>query len=122
MLFYLKNKDLIPLSLIRQKLTFLIEANEENDSNQEVSVEVPIVDFALGLTDLGGELMRLAINSIGVGDFITPKEICAFLRAFYDGLMNFRSSNWQMSKKLQVLKTSLTKVENACYTLKVNSQ
>ncbi|CAD5123247.1 DgyrCDS11603 [Dimorphilus gyrociliatus] len=117
-LYYLKHKDLVPLSIVKDSLTFH-NVDSGAVTTKTISVEVPIIDFALGLTDLGGELMRLAINSIGVGDFTTPKEICSFLRAFYDGLMNFRATNWQMNKKLQVLRNSLSKVENACYTLKI---
>lgn len=44
-------------------------------------------DFLLGLGDVGGEVMRRCINSLGSGDFETCLQTCTFLQSLYTGLV-----------------------------------
>jgi len=82
-------------------------------------VLVPPTHYLLGVADLTGELMRMAIHSIGQGDFDLPFEHCKFLRIIYDAFVSFGNVDRDLSRKVQVLRQSLQKVETACYTLQV---
>ncbi|KAM4770705.1 translin-associated protein X [Rhinophrynus dorsalis] len=85
-----------------------------------LSLQVTPVDYLLGVADLTGELMRLCISSVGNGDIDTPFELSQFLRQIFDGFSYIGNTGpYEISRKLYALKQSLTKVENACYTLKV---
>ncbi|KAG0043739.1 hypothetical protein BGZ83_011074 [Gryganskiella cystojenkinii] len=102
-----------------------------------LSLEVTDEDYLLGIADLTGELMRLAINTLGQSIIATPQDpsaiaaalptpevrvqqILNFLREIksgFDGLALTRAS--PISKKMGVLKQSLNKIELACYNVKV---
>jgi len=77
-------------------------------------------DYVLGVADLTGELMRYAINSVGKGNHDLAIEVCRFMRSLkgeYDALtLNSRSP---ISNKVDVMRSSLRKVEDACYALRV---
>ena len=82
-------------------------------------VHVPPTHYLLGIADLTGELMRMAIHSIGQGDFDLPFENCCFMRLIYDAFVSFGNVDRELTRKIQVLRQSLQKVETACYTLQV---
>ncbi|KAG0361498.1 hypothetical protein BGZ54_009081 [Gamsiella multidivaricata] len=103
-----------------------------------LTMEVTDEDYLLGIADLTGELMRLAINTLGqsliapVQDSNTmggiplpsPEErvqhILSFLRNIksgFDGLVLTRAS--PLFKKMSAFKQSLNKIEMACYNVKV---
>eukprot|EP00051_Salpingoeca_urceolata_P015049 m.192790 g.192790 ORF g.192790 m.192790 type:complete len:272 (+) comp18275_c0_seq1:1781-2596(+) len=93
--------------------------------NSDIGAEgfsVSVRDYLLGVTDLTGELMRLCITSVGSPSFSpdTGARICAFcqtLSAAYGLIVHTYGK--EMSKKMEVLKQSLKKIENACYLFKV---
>ena len=97
--------------------------DEENTniSNPNVKIQVPIppAEYILGISDLTGELMRLAVNSVGQGNLTAPLEICQILRKIHDEFITFGSRQRGLPKKLEVLKNSLKKVENTCYTIHI---
>ena len=106
------------------------EEVEKKDSDKEEAVEktgpvetiqFPLdpLDFVLGVADLTGELMRLGINSIGCGEHDRPFDLLPFMRALYCGFHSIGSQSRNMSRKMSVLRASLAKVENVCYTLKI---
>jgi len=76
-------------------------------------------DYMLGMADLTGELMRMAINSISEGAFEQVDEICVTLRIVHNEFSKSIGCHREMSKKASVMKSSVEKVENACYMLKV---
>ncbi|KAG0290579.1 hypothetical protein BGZ98_003373 [Dissophora globulifera] len=109
---------------------------------KSLSLEVTDEDYLLGIADLTGELMRLAINALGqsiislpaqdlytTGDgsavlLPTPEErvqhILSFLRDLksgFDSLALTRAS--PIFKKMGAFKQSLNKIEMACYNVKV---
>eukprot|EP00095_Tigriopus_kingsejongensis_P003252 maker-scaffold69_size418775-snap-gene-2.25 protein:Tk03252 transcript:maker-scaffold69_size418775-snap-gene-2.25-mRNA-1 annotation:"translin-associated protein x" len=89
---------------------------------EDFQVLVPRTDFVLGLADLTGEVMRQAINFIGLGNTDACFDLLEFLHGMHDGFLNvaFRQdSHREMAKKTQVLQQSLRKVENACYSINV---
>lgn len=73
----------------------------------------------LGVADLTGELMRMAINRIGSREFTEAEYICQILRSIYQEFSKFAYEHREMSKKINVMKASLNKVESACYNVKV---
>ncbi|KAG0079665.1 hypothetical protein BGZ92_000942 [Podila epicladia] len=103
----------------------------------KLMVEVTDEDYLLGIADLTGELMRLAINTLGQSmvampqsqgsetwSLPTPEErvqqILSFLRDIksgFDGLSLTKSS--PIMKKMSVLKQSLNKIEVALYNVRV---
>lgn len=84
---------------------------------------ITMQDYLLGLADLTGELMRMAIQAISCP---TPNEcyrISRFLQRIYDGYflnMNTyfpgfcgipKGSVWDLNKKLSTMEESVRKVE-----------
>lgn len=99
---------------------------EEKESTTRESAQVetfqfPLdpLDFVLGVADLTGELMRLGINSIGSGDHDQPFDLLPFMRALYCGFHSINPKSRMLPRKMSVLRASLAKVENVCYTLKI---
>ena len=92
-----------------------------NAPNPHAKIQVPIppAEYILGISDLTGELMRLAVNSVGQGNLTTPLEICQILRKIHDEFITFGNRQRGLPKKLEVLKNSLKKVENTCYTIHI---
>ncbi|KAF9149429.1 hypothetical protein BG015_008790 [Linnemannia schmuckeri] len=100
----------------------------------QIVLEVTDEDYLLGIADLTGELMRLAINTLGQSlmptlqeedaSILSPEKrvqhILQFLRDIksgFDGLSLTKMS--PISKKMAVLRQSLQKIEFACYNVKV---
>lgn len=77
------------------------------------------IDYMLGIADLTGELMRMAINAIGNGEFDLVGEICSTLQEIHSNFSSFSSNQRELSRKLNVMKNSLRKVESAYYNLKI---
>ena len=94
---------------------------EVEESLQPETIQFPLgaLDFVLGVADLTGELMRLGINSIGSGEHDRPFELLPFMRALYCGFHSIQPNSRMLPKKMDVMRASLAKVENVCYTLKV---
>lgn len=76
-------------------------------------------DYLLGIADLTGEVMRYAINSIGAAQHSTAVEACAFLREVRNEFELLRNAVRGLDKKLDVMKTCLNRVEDACYAIQV---
>lgn len=111
--YFLKNGSLVSLQEVCQELVF----DEEHED--KISLEVPPVEYILGIADLTGELMRLAINSVGKGNLKAPLEVCQLLRSIHDAFITFGNRAKGVHKKLEVMTTSLKKVENTCYTIHI---
>eukprot|EP00899_Mesostigma_viride_P022974 jgi/Mesvir1/3861/Mv19822-RA.1 len=83
------------------------------------------VDYLMGIADLTGEVMRLAIARASatarLGDLQAP---CAFVRDVYNNFLMLPSrltdaSPKDMSQKISTMAASLAKMEQACYALRV---
>ena len=117
---------MLGLPSILERLSFHVKAKGEADEKSDekvtsstINIPVPALEYFLGVADLTGELMRLAINSVGNGDLDTPVKVCRFLRELELGFTTLGNSSREISRKLWTLKQSLRKVETACYTLQV---
>ena len=145
---YLKTGRLISLGEAQGFLSFqpvaeklaeeeVEKCDPQKDVQEELDADKPVVlsvsesktsqttlpltpsDFLLGLADLTGELMRLCINSVGSGNRDLPFSLLPFFRALFQGFHSFSPGVKYMGQKMSVLRSSLGKVENVCYTLKV---
>lgn len=112
---YIKENELLGYDdLCKKYLVF--DAQEESD----VNVLLTPIDYILGIADLTGELMRMSINYIGAGNHEKSQEICSFLREIHDQFLLFSGREFKdLKQKMRVLRQSLQKVENACYTLHI---
>jgi predicted translin family RNA/ssDNA-binding protein len=78
------------------------------------------VDYILGVADLTGELMRKCINNLGSGDIEGCYQTCTFVREIYSGFLGVSCTGFkEIARKLVTLRQSLSKMENACYTIHV---
>ncbi|XP_077977715.1 translin-associated protein X-like [Glandiceps talaboti] len=94
--------------------------NGNEPPQRQICVFVPPTEYILGIADLGGELMRHCINGIGNGDTKTPFHLVTFMQCMCEGYQSFGNlGTREVTRKLTVLRQSLKKVENACYTLQV---
>jgi len=120
--YYWKDGTLLSYSLAQHHMTFHYDhvGNDEQETNSLVLFLNPF-NYLLGLTDLSGELMRVAINSVGLGQWSAPCIIVKFVRELYSGLIavNHYSMNKEFLTKLEMTLNNLLKIEQACYALKI---
>ncbi|KAL6626441.1 hypothetical protein ACP70R_030167 [Stipagrostis hirtigluma subsp. patula] len=106
-------------------LLSLAEINDSLLALSEKSVEplqINVLDYLLGVADLSGELMRLAIGRISDGEVEYAKNICSFVRDIYRELtlvVPLMDDNTEMKKKMEVMLQSVVKIENACFSVHV---
>ncbi|CAH1790716.1 unnamed protein product [Owenia fusiformis] len=84
-----------------------------------IEVLVTPLDYILGVADLTGEIMRLAINSVKTGNANFLFQLCDFMREIHNAFISFGNIHREIRRKLNVLQQSLKKVETACYTLQI---
>ncbi|EDV20313.1 uncharacterized protein TRIADDRAFT_32160 [Trichoplax adhaerens] len=76
-------------------------------------------DFAAGIADLSGELMRLCINASGSGGESRCYRICVFIRVIYKRFVGLSKKIKGLTKKCHQVQQNLAKIENTCYELKL---
>ncbi|CAJ2636413.1 unnamed protein product [Trifolium pratense] len=85
-------------------------------------LQINILDYLLGLADLTGELMRLAIGRISDGELEFAEKICSFARDIYRELtlvVPHMDDSSDMKTKMDVMLQSVMKIENACFSVHV---
>ncbi|EKM83452.1 hypothetical protein AGABI1DRAFT_110113 [Agaricus bisporus var. burnettii JB137-S8] len=112
--YYLEHGSLIPFAAVQSSL-----------SSPEGIPFFPltITDYLLGLSDLTGELMRLAISGLSAHQSGRMKatQVCAFVRACKAEFENYAPYVPNLPKKQKVTAQSLEKIEDAAYTVVVRS-
>ncbi|RUS19233.1 Translin family-domain-containing protein [Endogone sp. FLAS-F59071] len=136
-LHYLEHKELVAKEQVEKDF---------RDAEGRSFLQVTEEDYIFGIADLTGELMRLAINSVGNGNHEQALEVCQFLRSLkgdsgegsrlerrevYNsqtlhkiltsteyGIITVTQKS-QLGRKLEVMKSSLIKVEDACYAIRI---
>lgn len=122
---YLQNGGMQNWTTLERALTYRTSSSPVDSSEQSTSkttqVMVTPTDYILGIADLTGELMRKCINNLAIGDVSSCYQTCNFVRKIYIAFLGYTSvvHNNEVNKKIITLKHSLTKMENACYTIKV---
>lgn len=106
----------------------LLNLEEMNATLQPLSdpavepLQINILDYLLGLADLTGELMRLAIGRISDGEIDYAEKICKFVREIYRRLSVLApemDDSHDMKSKMDVMLQSVMKIENACFSVHV---
>nr|XP_027097440.1 translin-associated protein X isoform X1 [Coffea arabica]XP_027097442.1 translin-associated protein X isoform X1 [Coffea arabica]XP_027097443.1 translin-associated protein X isoform X1 [Coffea arabica] len=85
-------------------------------------LQINILDYLLGLADLTGELMRLAIGRISDGELEYAEKICKFVREIYRKLTILApemDESSDMKMKMDTMLQSVMKIENACFSVHV---
>ncbi|KAJ6324622.1 hypothetical protein OIU76_011837 [Salix suchowensis] len=85
-------------------------------------LQINVLDYLLGLADLTGELMRLAIGRISDGELEYAKKICQFVRDIYRELtliVPYIDDGSDMKIKMDTMLQSVVKIENACFSVHV---
>lgn len=106
-------------------LLSLEEMNVELSPLSDPSVEplkINVLDYLLGLADLTGELMRLAIGRVSDGEVEFAQKICRFVQDIYRQmtlLAPIMDDNTDMKMKMDTMLQSVMKIENACYSVHV---
>nr|VDD07760.1 unnamed protein product [Brassica oleracea] len=83
---------------------------------------INILDYILGLADLTGELMRMAIGSLSDGEVEFAQRICQFVRQIHRELLLVvpqMDDSYDMKSKMEVMLQSVIKIENACFSVHV---
>ncbi|KAI5678815.1 hypothetical protein M9H77_09765 [Catharanthus roseus] len=106
----------------------LLDLDEINAMLQSLSdpsiepLQINILDYILGLADLTGELMRLAIGRISDGEPEYAEKICKFVREIYRKLTVLApemDDSGDMKTKMDTMLQSVMKIENACFSVHV---
>ena len=145
---FLRDTELVSLQEVQQWLSFsggtmeeVVEEEEEGEGGkgkvmgcekmeEEVEVRergggevvfVPLseLNYVLGVADLTGELMRMCITAVGVGQEEVPFQLLPFIRALYCGFHSLVPVSGEVLHKLKTLRSSLAKIEMACYQLRI---
>ncbi|KAI3467208.1 hypothetical protein Pfo_023871 [Paulownia fortunei] len=85
-------------------------------------LQINVLDYLLGLADLTGELMRLAIGRISDGELDFAQKICRFVREIYRELTLIApkmDDSSDMKTKMDIMLQSVMKIENACLSVHV---
>ncbi|CAL1360107.1 unnamed protein product [Linum trigynum] len=92
-----------------------------NDPAHE-PLQINVLDYLLGLADLTGELMRMAIGRISDGELDYAEKICRFVREIYRDLtliVPHMDDSSDMKQKMDTMLQSVIKIENACFSVHV---
>eukprot|EP00117_Sycon_ciliatum_P034073 scpid89086/ scgid26087/ Translin-associated protein X; Translin-associated factor X len=125
LLYFIEHGSLISratcIALIQASIDSCKAAKGDSKSPDALTVPVSVYDYVLGVADVGGELMRLATNNASSGNRDAPFQICAFIRALYEELtvLEAVSHGKSFHQKLNTMQATLTKLESACYALKI---
>lgn len=116
---FIRSGELLTFEEMQSLLTF--EEDGEEEAKKKIRVEVTPSDYLMGLSDVGGELMRYAINQSSAGNWEVPLQVVRFMRPLYRGylLQNPLVQHKDFSQKLNVFRQSLMKVENVLYLQKL---
>ncbi|KAG0151826.1 hypothetical protein CROQUDRAFT_56721 [Cronartium quercuum f. sp. fusiforme G11] len=116
---YLRSQRLVTRNEIEDYIRGIGDATQPD---AQLMIVITIEDYAGGVADLTGELMRHAINSVGTGSgkgAEVTKEIILFIRTLSIQLNGLAPHLYRFDQKMTTMQSSLKKIENAAYTIKV---
>lgn len=85
-------------------------------------LDVPAEHYLLGICDLSGELVRLAINSAIKGDYKLPLTIREFLDEVYGEMLKFDFRNSDLRRKFDGIKYDLKKLEDLALDIRMREK
>ena len=93
----------------------------EEETCEEKIIKVPLstLNYVLGIGDLTGEIMRMCITAVGAGQQDIPFKYLPFIRSIYCGFHRLQPISKEILQKLRTLRSSMAKIETACYTLQI---
>ena len=93
----------------------------KSENGEKILVQIPLseLNYVLAIGDLTGELMRMCITAVGAGQQEVPFQVLPVIRAIYCGFHSLPPVSKEILHKLHTLRSSLSKIENACYTLRI---
>ncbi|KAG6546636.1 hypothetical protein Mapa_011825 [Marchantia paleacea] len=112
---FVKTGQLLTLQKLNQSFV-----NIKDAANKPFEVSIP--DYILGVGDLTGELMRLAVSGIAAGQRQAAISVCNLIRGLYEGfsmLPALQENLRDWKTKSDTMLQSLIKVETACYNVHV---
>lgn len=112
---FCKSGKLLTLADLNSRLTKLSDPSTS-------PLKINLLDYLLGIGDLTGELMRLAISQVADGEVEVANTICNFVRDLYKDLSlvtPITDDSYEMNKKMETMLQSLVKIENACYAVRI---
>ncbi|XP_068207975.1 translin-associated protein X [Palaemon carinicauda] len=116
--YFLTTDKIIGHSEIQDRLRF--GTSEEDTDIVPMSVLVQPKEYILGIADLTGELMRFCIKCVSTGDFEVCYRICDVLKKIHGGFLSLGYIPMrELYHKFTVFRSSLHKVEEACYSLQL---
>ncbi|KAJ1561989.1 hypothetical protein HK405_001027 [Cladochytrium tenue] len=83
-----------------------------------VSVRVPVEEYALGVADATGELMRACITLVARGEVRRAEQVCVILRELA-ARCESQLPPQLLRGKLPTMRASVLKAEAACFNVKV---
>ncbi|KAK7071666.1 hypothetical protein SK128_025826 [Halocaridina rubra] len=114
---YLTTDAIISHDEVQKRLTF---GDAEDDVVVPLNVLVQPKEYILGIADLTGELMRFCIKCVSTGEFEVCYGICDVLKKMNAGFLSLGYIHLrELHHKITVFRSSLHKVEEACYSLQL---
>ncbi|XP_071545744.1 translin-associated protein X [Panulirus ornatus] len=116
--YFLKTESIISHDEIQGRVTF----GGQGDQTDVVPISVLVQpkEYILGIADLTGELMRFCIKCVSTGDFEMCYKICDVLKKMHGGFLSLGYIPVkELYHKMVVFRSSLHKVEEACYSLQL---
>ncbi|XP_069947555.1 translin-associated protein X isoform X2 [Cherax quadricarinatus] len=115
--FFLLTETIISHNEVQGRLTF---GSQDQTDIVPISVLVQAKEYILGIADLTGELMRFCIKCVSTGDFEMCFKICDVLKKMHGGFLSLGYiPAKELYHKMMVFRSSLHKVEEACYSLQL---
>ncbi|XP_026325109.1 translin-associated protein X [Hyposmocoma kahamanoa] len=118
----METKQIISYREVQEELQYIIMTpveGQDDPKHRTVTTLLPQNEYMLGISDLTGELMRRAINSISSGD----SEECVFsgqvVRDLYTGFLGLFGICKELARKMGTTRSNVLKVESAVYALRV---
>ena len=112
---YLRRGQLVGLNEAQSWLEF----PEQEGGGAGVRVPLSQLNYVLGVGDLTGELMRMCITAVGAGQQEIPLQLLPFITSIYCGFQSLPHIARDISQKLRTMRSSVAKIETACYTLQI---
>ncbi|KAJ5792971.1 uncharacterized protein N7503_008949 [Penicillium pulvis] len=88
---------------------------------EQDAFHLTIEEYLLALISMVEELSRLAVNSVTLGDYERPTQICNFIKELFAGFQLLNLKNDILRKRSDGIKYSVKKVEDVVYDLSLRN-